>query len=110
MGESFWQKDSLITHIIFELQPIMIFSLVANFGDQSLIIMHINLFIFFSAAHEEFDKDEQIRKQSPKLPFQHYVQTANIKTSLEKKKYRIDDGKSFCFYLYTRNQALRAWF
>ena len=78
----------------------MIFSLVANFGDQSLIIMHINLFIFFSAAHEEFDKDEQIRKQSPKLPFQHYVQTANIKTSLEKKKYRIDDGKSFCFYSY----------
>ena len=28
---SFWQKDSLITHIFFELQPIMIFSPVANF-------------------------------------------------------------------------------
>ena len=36
MGESFWQKDSLITHILFELQPIMIFSLVSKFGDPSL--------------------------------------------------------------------------
>ena len=37
MRESFWQKDSLITHILFELQPIIIFSPVANFGDQSLL-------------------------------------------------------------------------
>jgi hypothetical protein len=37
MRGSFWQKDSLITHILFELQPIIIFSPVANFGDQSLI-------------------------------------------------------------------------
>ena len=29
---SFWQKDSLITYMLFELQPIMIFSPVANFG------------------------------------------------------------------------------
>ena len=36
MRESFWQKDSLITHILFELQPFIIFSPVANFGDQSL--------------------------------------------------------------------------
>ena len=41
MRGSFWQKDSLITHILFdthilfELQPIIIFSPVANFGDQS---------------------------------------------------------------------------
>ena len=41
MGESFYQKDSLITHILFELQPIMIFSLVANFGDQSLYLWFI---------------------------------------------------------------------
>ena len=34
---SFWKKDSLITDIIFELQPIIIFSPVANFGDQSLL-------------------------------------------------------------------------
>ena len=33
MNGSYWQKDSLITHIRFELQPI----LVANFGDQSLL-------------------------------------------------------------------------
>jgi hypothetical protein len=36
MGESFWQKTSLVTDILFELQPIIIFSPVANFGDQSL--------------------------------------------------------------------------
>jgi len=36
MGESFWQNNSLVTHILFELQSIVIFSLVANFGDQSL--------------------------------------------------------------------------
>ena len=37
MRKSFWQKDSLITHILFELQPIIIYSPVANFGDQSLL-------------------------------------------------------------------------
>ena len=36
MGESFCQNNSLVTHILFELQPIIIFSPVANFGDQSL--------------------------------------------------------------------------
>ena len=33
---SFWQKDSLITHILFELWLIMIFSPVANFGQHPL--------------------------------------------------------------------------
>ena len=37
MGESFWQNNSLVTCILFELQPIIIFSPVANFGDQSLV-------------------------------------------------------------------------
>ena len=36
MGESFWQNNSLVTHILFELQPIIIFSPVANFGNQSI--------------------------------------------------------------------------
>ena len=36
MRGSFWQKDSLITHFLFELRPIIIFIPVANFGDQSL--------------------------------------------------------------------------
>ena len=40
-GESFWQKDSLITHILFELQPIMIFSPVANFGHHPLLLQTI---------------------------------------------------------------------
>jgi hypothetical protein len=36
MRGSFWHKNSLITHILFELQPIMIFSPVANFGHHPL--------------------------------------------------------------------------
>ena len=36
MGVTFWQKDSLITHIHFKLCLIMIFSQVANFAQQSL--------------------------------------------------------------------------
>ena len=36
MGESFWQKDSLITHILFELWLILIFSPVEKFAQQSL--------------------------------------------------------------------------
>ena len=40
MGESFWQNHRLVTHILFELQPIIIFSPVANFGDQSLALLY----------------------------------------------------------------------
>ena len=36
MGETFWQKNSLITRILFELWLIMIFRPVANFAQQSL--------------------------------------------------------------------------
>ena len=43
MRGSFWQKDNLITHILFELQPIIIFSPVPNFGDQSLPISNLTL-------------------------------------------------------------------
>ena len=39
MGEPFWQNNSLVSHILFELQPIIIFSPVANFGNQSLAIL-----------------------------------------------------------------------
>ena len=42
MGGSFWQKDSLITHILFELWLIMVFRPVANFAQQ---ILYINLTI-----------------------------------------------------------------
>ena len=41
MGESFWQNNSLVTHILFELQPIIIFSPVANFGNQSICCTQI---------------------------------------------------------------------
>ena len=39
MGESFWQNNRLVTHILFELQPIIIFSPVANFGNQSIVLV-----------------------------------------------------------------------
>ena len=35
--ESFRQNNSLVTHVLFELKPIIIFSPVANFGDQSQV-------------------------------------------------------------------------
>ena len=38
MGKSIWQNNSLVTHILFELQPIIISSLVANFGNQSIFV------------------------------------------------------------------------
>ena len=34
MGGSFWQKDSLITHTLFELWLIIMFSTVVNFAQQ----------------------------------------------------------------------------
>ena len=53
--ESFWQNNSLGTLVLFELQPIMIFSPVANFGHHPLHIFMLkcllnNLFYFFSLA------------------------------------------------------------
>ena len=36
MGESFWIKDNLITHMLFELWLILIFSPVANFAQHPL--------------------------------------------------------------------------
>ena len=43
MRGSFWQKNSFITHILLELQPIIIFSPVANFGNQSIILLFLLL-------------------------------------------------------------------
>ena len=59
MRESFWQNNSLVAHIIFELQPIIIFSPGANFGDQSLITginsnVHIILFMVAQAMNRLF--------------------------------------------------------
>ena len=47
MRGSFWQKDSFITYILFELQPVIIFSPVVNFGDQSLSTYLIYFSVFF---------------------------------------------------------------
>ena len=51
MRGSFWQNDSLITHILYELQPIIIFSPVANFGDQSLVLRSIKENICTNSVH-----------------------------------------------------------
>ena len=50
MKGTFWQKNCLITDILFELQPIIIFSPVANFGDQSLITE--TLFFLFGTTDD----------------------------------------------------------
>ena len=36
MSESFWQKNRLVTHILFDLCLFKHFSPVSNFGQQSL--------------------------------------------------------------------------
>ena len=59
MGEPFWQNNSLVSHIFFELQPIIIFSPVTNFGDQSLFDIGTTL---YRCKVENFLKKEQ--KQS----------------------------------------------
>ena len=46
MRGSFWQNDSLITHILFELHTAYYHiqaSPVANFGDQSLPMSYVDL-------------------------------------------------------------------
>ena len=43
IGGSFWQKDSLITFMIFELCLFMIFSPVANFGHHPLSVRFLGI-------------------------------------------------------------------
>ena len=66
MGESFWQNNSLVTHILFELQSIIIFSPVANFGDQSPVLRD-----FFNVF---------IGKKTTKLGFLHIIGTKMLIT------------------------------
>ena len=58
MREIFWQKDSLSTHILFELQPIIIFSQITNFGDQSLEITgkSFSEALIFASTNPQYDK------------------------------------------------------
>ena len=51
IGEPFWQNNSLVSHILFELQPIIIFSPVANFGNQSLA--QVTRCVNFSVPYSE---------------------------------------------------------
>ena len=59
MRASLRQKDSLITHILFELQPITIFSSVKNFGDQSLnqlwLYIRLLLITFYTSFYTDSD-------------------------------------------------------
>ena len=56
VGESFWQKDSLITHILFEHMPIMIYSPVANLMHHPLVVI-----LGFKNGHDFL--------QNPQLPW-----------------------------------------
>ena len=60
MAESHWQKDSLVTHMLFDLCLFQHFSPVANFGYQSLYVNISKgatndffkwIFIFFTTVH-----------------------------------------------------------
>ena len=59
MGESFWQKDSLIIHILLELRLIMISRPVANFAQQSLV--HV---ILPKGPINQFKTVQQSRQQA----------------------------------------------
>ena len=59
--ETFWQKDSLITHILFELQPITIFSPVKNFGDQSLNQLWLYIRLLLITFYTSFYTDSDLR-------------------------------------------------
>ena len=43
--ESIWQNNSLVTHILFELQHIKIFSPVANFGNHPLDVVIVRVIL-----------------------------------------------------------------
>ena len=64
MGEPFWQNNSLVSHILFELQPIIIFNPVANFGNQSLILglqgMYLDAVVVSITSHSLFFRFFQI--------------------------------------------------
>ena len=70
MRGSFWQKNSLITHILFELQPIIIISQVANFGDQSLVsalvflLCNENLNSFLTRVWKLFKGGKYLREET----------------------------------------------
>ena len=57
MGKSFGKNNSLVTHILFELQPIMIFSPVANFGHHPLQAAAYN------GTCKVYDANEDIQNQ-----------------------------------------------
>ena len=55
MGQSLWQKDRMVTHILFDLCIFKHFSQVANFGDQSLLsINYINCETFSTKNWDMF--------------------------------------------------------
>ena len=64
LGEPFWQNNSLVSHILFELQPIIIFNPVANFGNQSLILglqgMYLDAVVLSITSHSLFFRFFQI--------------------------------------------------
>ena len=41
MSESFWQKDRMVTHILFDICQFKHLSPVANFGYQSIILIQV---------------------------------------------------------------------
>ena len=64
VGESFRQNNSLVTHILFELQPVTIFSSVANFAIQSLDIKYKYLgSLFYNRDWSKYQYSESLISQ-----------------------------------------------
>ena len=60
MGGSLWQKERMVTHILFDLCLFKHLSPVANFGDQSLYL----------AVAYAYQTDHYVSKQSLELPIE----------------------------------------
>ena len=51
IGGSLWQKDRMVTHILFDRCLFKHFSPVANFGDQSLPMQYAQRFLLLSSNY-----------------------------------------------------------
>ena len=71
MGGSLWQKDGMVTHMLFDLCFFKHFSPVANFGDQSLDTCTFSLYTANALMQRSFYGAEKksARQGQELLPF-----------------------------------------
>jgi hypothetical protein len=97
MGESFWQNNSFVTYILFELQPINIFSPVADFGDQSLdnkSFLEWNLFIERNHRVDDHKEDKKDKENKEEKKEKNEKKDKKDKNDKKVKKDEGDDAES----------------